>query len=75
MKKLRKLLKELRMNRVGILQALAYIGAVVWYGVVLGIIVDAYLDLFPTILLFIGGLVLGFFTWFGIHEGFSEDDE
>ena len=75
MKKLRKLIKELRMAKIGILQALSYIGTVVWYGLVLGIIADAGIDLFPTILLFVGGLVLGFFTWIGIHEGFSEDDE
>ena len=75
MKKLKKLLKELRMAKIEILQALAYIGAVVWYGVVLRIIADSGIDLFPAILLFIGGLVLGFFTWIGIHEGFSEDDE
>ena len=75
MKKLKKLLKKLRTERVQILQALFYIGAVVWYGVVLRIIADSDIGLFPAILLFIGGLVLGFFTWIGLHEGFSEDDE
>ena len=75
MKKLRKLIKELRMAKIEIFQVLAYIGIVAWYGIVLGIIVDAGIELFPTILLFIGGLVLGFFTWIGIHEAFSEDDE
>ena len=75
MKKLRKLIKEFRMAKIQIFQALAYIGTVVWYGFVLGIIADAGIDLFPTILLIIGGLVLGFFTWIGVHEGFSEDDE
>ncbi len=75
MKKLRKLLKELRMERIQIHQALFYIGAVVWYGVVLGIIADSGIDLFPAILLFIGGIVFGFFTWIGLHEGFSEYDE
>ena len=75
MKKLRKLIKELRMAKIEIFQALAYIGTVVWYGLVLGIIADAGMGLFPTILLFIGGLVLGFFTWIGLHESFSEDDE
>ena len=75
MKKLRKLIKELRMSKIQIFQALAYIGAVVWYGVVLRIIADSGIDLFPAILLFIGGLVLGFFTWIGLHESFSEDDE
>lgn len=75
MKKLRKLIKELRMEKVQLIEALTYIGAVVWYGVVLGIIADAGLAPFPTILLFIGGIVLGFFTWIGLREGFSEDDE
>lgn len=75
MKKLKKLLKELRMAKIEIFQALAYIGTVIWYGVVLIIIADSGIDLFPKILLFIGGLVLGFFTWIGLHEGFSEDDE
>lgn len=75
MKKLRKLFKELGMEKIEILKAIAYIVAVVWYGVVLGIIADAGIGVFPTILLFIGGIVLGFFTWFGLHEGFSEDDE
>lgn len=75
MKKLKKLIKELRMERSQILQAFAYIGTVVWYGVVLGIIADAGIGLFPTLLLFIGGIVLGFFTLIGLHEAFSEDDE
>ena len=75
MKKLKKLIKELRMAKIEIFQALAYIGTVVWYGLVLGIIADAGVGLFPTILLFIGGLVLGVFTWIGIHKIFSEDDE
>lgn len=75
MKKLKKLIKELRMAKVEIFPALFYIGAVIWYGVVLGIIADSGIDLFPAILLFIGGLVFGFFTWIGLKEGFSEDDE
>ena len=75
MKKLKKLLKELGMEKIEIIKAIAYICTVVWYGLALGIIADAGIGVFPSILLFIGGLVLGFFTWFGIHEGFSEDDE
>lgn len=75
MKKLKKLIKELRLAKIEIFQALAYIGTVAWYGIVLGIIADADIGVFPTVLLFIGGLVLGFFTWIGLHEAFSEDDE
>lgn len=75
MKKLKRLIKELGKGKNEILKAVAYFGAVVWYGVVLGIIFDAGIDLFPTILLSIGSLVFGFFTWIGLHEGFSEDDE
>jgi hypothetical protein len=75
MKKLKKLIKELRMAKIEIFQALAYIGTVAWYGIVLGIIADAGVGAFPTALLFIGGLVLGFFTLIGLHEAFLEDDE
>jgi hypothetical protein len=75
MKKLRKLIRELRMAKSEIFQALAYIGTVVFYGVILGVIADAGMDLFPTILLCIGDLVLGFFTCIGLHKCFSDDDE
>jgi hypothetical protein len=75
MKKFKKIIKEILMEKIEIIKAVAYIGAVVWYGLVLGIIADAGIGIFPAILLIIGGIVLGFFTWFGIHEGFSEDDE
>ena len=75
MKKFRNILKELRMAKIEIIKALSYIVTVIWYGIVLGIVLDSGIEVFPTILLIIGGLVLGFFTWFGIHEGFSEDDK
>ena len=75
MKKLIKLIKKVRMAKIEIFQALAYIGTVAWYGLVLGIIADADIGAFSTVLLFIGGLVLGFFTWIGLHEAFSKDDE
>jgi hypothetical protein len=75
MKKLKRFFKELRMARGEIFKILAYGLTIVWYGYALRIIVAADISLFSAILMLIGGLVLGFFTWIGLQEGFSEDDE
>ena len=75
MKKLKKLIKELKAEKVEIFQALAYIGTVVCCGTVLGIIAKSDIGIFSKVLLFIGSLVLGIFTLIGVHEAFSEDDE
>ena len=75
MKRLRKFFKELWIERTEILKVLAYGLATVWYGYILRIIIKADIGIFPSILLFIGGLVLGIFTFIGIYTAFSEDDE
>lgn len=75
MKKLKKILRQLRLEREGLFQILAYGITIVWYGYVLRLIGVADISLFPKILLFIGGLVLGFFTCISLHNAFSEDDE
>ena len=74
MKKLKKFFKELWLERAGLLQILAYGITIVWYGYVLRLIGAADIGLFPKILLFIVGLVLGFFTCISLHNAFSEDD-
>lgn len=75
MKKLKKFFKELWMERGGILKILAYVITIGWYGYVLRIISGAGIGIFPQILLFIGGIVLGLFTCISLHDAFSEDDE
>ena len=75
MKKLKKFLKELWMERSQIFQALAYIGTIAWYGLVLRIVASANIHLLPTILVFIGGIVLAFFTCVSLHKAFSEDEK
>lgn len=72
MKKRRNFWKD---NKVGILSALAYFLTIGWYGYVLRIIIESNVNLFLTILLLIGGLILGFFTCISLHEAFSEDDD
>lgn len=76
MKKLKKALKELWLDRYSILQALAYIITIGWYGLVLRHIINcSNISLFPAILLFIGGIALGFFTCFSLHKLFNADDD
>ena len=75
MKKIKKFFKGLWLERHDILKILAYALAVAWYGYTLRIIAEAEIGIFPTILLFIGGLILGFFTCISLHEAFSYDDE
>ena len=62
-------------NKVGILSALAYFLTIGWYGYVLRIIIESNINLFFTILLVVGGLILGFFTCICLHEAFSYDDD
>lgn len=62
-------------NKAGILSAIAYFLTIGWYGYVLRIIIESEINLFLTILLLVGGLMLGLFTCISIHEAFSEDDD
>ena len=75
MKKLKKFLRQLRVEREGLLQILAYGITIVWYGYALRIIVAADISLFSAILMLIGGLLLGFFSCISLYNAFSEDDE
>lgn len=72
MKKRKNFWKE---NRASILSVLAYFLTIAWYGYVLRIIINSNINLFVTILLIIGGVILGLFTCISLHEAFSEDDD
>lgn len=72
MKKRKNFWKE---NRASILSVLAYFLTIAWYGYVLRIIIKSNINLFVTILLVIGGVILGLFTCISLHEAFSEDDD
>ena len=72
MKKRKNFWKE---NRTSILSVLAYFLTIAWYGYVLRIIIKSNINLFVTILLVIGGVILGLFTCISIHEAFSKDDD
>lgn len=74
MKKLKKIFKELWLDRYDILQALAYILTIGWYGYVLRIIGYSDIHLFPKILMLIGGIVLGFTTCVSLYKFFSCDN-
>jgi hypothetical protein len=75
MKKQKKLLREIWMERHGFLQLFAYFLTIGWYGYVLRIVISSDINLFFTILLVAGGIILGLFTCLSLHEAFSEDDE
>lgn len=75
MKKLKKLFKEIWLERRGILQGLAYFLVVGFYGYVLRIVISSDINPFFTILLVAGGLVLGLFTILSLHKHFSEDEQ
>lgn len=75
MKRIRKFLRELRAERLGLLQGIAYLLVVGWFVFALRIIITSSILLFPKIIVVVGILVLGFFACIGIHEGFSVDDE
>lgn len=75
MKKLTKFFKELLAEKDEILKVLAYGLALVWYSYILRIITKADIGIFPTILLFIGGIVFALFTFISLYNIFSEDDE
>lgn len=76
MKKLKKIFKELWLDRYDILQALAYILTIGWYGYVLRHINNcSYISLFPAILMLIGGIALCFFTCFSLYKIFNADDD
>jgi hypothetical protein len=75
MKRLKKILKELWMERRGLLQILAYTLVIGWFGYVLRFILKSNLAIMPKILLFIGGCVLAFLNCIGLCSAFSEDDE
>ena len=75
MKKIRRFFKDLWLDRNELLKVFAYGLAMVWYGYILRIITKADIGIFPTILLFIGGIVFGLFTFISLYNVFSEDDE
>ena len=75
MKKLKNIFKKLWMEKFEILKLLAYGLATVWFGYTLRIITKADIGIFPAILLFIGGIVFGVFTFIGIYNAFSKDKE
>jgi hypothetical protein len=74
-KRIKKFLRELWTERFGLLQGLAYILVVGWYGYSMRIIIQANKGIFLTALMVVVGLVASVFTCIGIHEGFSEDEE
>lgn len=74
MKKLRKLVKESWEDRHGLVSILAYLLVVGWFGYILRFILKSNLGIFPKIVLFIGGCVLGFFNCIGLANLFSEND-
>lgn len=75
MKRIRKFFRELWMERFGLLQGLAYILVIGWYGYSIRIIIRSDIGIFLAALMVIVGLALSLFTIIGIHEGFSKDDE
>lgn len=75
MKKIRKIFKEIWLNRQDILQALAYIVSMVFYGVVLTLIASSGIGIFLKILLCIVDLILGLVTCIGLYHIFGRDDE
>lgn len=75
MKRIKKFFRELWSERFGLLQGLAYLLVVGWYGYSIRIIIKADIGIFLTALMVVVGLVLSLFTIIGIHEGFSEDSK
>jgi hypothetical protein len=75
MKRIRKFLRELRSERLGLLQGLVYLLVIGWYGFALRIIIQSDIGIFLSILMVGGGLALSLFTCINIHEWFSVDDE
>ena len=74
MKKLKRLLKTLWMERYDFLQILAYILVIGWFGYILRFIWKSDLGIFPKILLIIGGCFFAIFNCLGLHNAFSKDD-
>ena len=76
MKKLKKVLKELWLDRYETLKILAYFLTIGWYGYVLRHISKCHnISLFPAILMFIGGLALAVFTCISLYTLFNADDD
>ncbi len=73
MKKIRKFIKELWMDRRGLLDIFAYILVVGWFGYMLRFILKSDLGVFPKILLFGGGFILAILNCIGLWT-FSRDD-
>lgn len=75
MKKLKKFFKGLWMERRGLLDILAYLLVIGWFGYMLRFILKSDLAIFPKIILFIGGCVLAFLNCIGLVNFASKDDE
>lgn len=75
MKRLKKILKELWMERHGLIDILAYLLVIGWFGYMLRFILKSNLAILPKIILFIGGCILAILNCIGLVNFASKDDE
>lgn len=75
MKKLKKFFKKLWMDRHGLLDILAYLLVVGWFGYMLRFILKSDLGVVPKVLLFTGGCILAILNVIGLMNFASRDNE
>jgi hypothetical protein len=75
MKRFKKILKELWLERHEILHLLAYALTIAWYGYVMRIILRSGIGTFLIILMLVVGLALGLFSCISLHNAFSKEDK